>query len=241
LTQLRRSQNELLASERMSTLGRFAAGITHNIRNSLTVMMHLVDTVQQKPAAPKLVRAAQHAFQTLDALLQVANDVGSLARGKMDAVRLAKVEMGPFLERVLAAFAQEAAGHTRPVSVTIAANAQTLSFDAVRLQKALLSLLRSAADASPAQSPLAIIVHPVQPVQPLGGGQAETCIEVCAEMPSTSSRPAASSPESAELTLGLEVSRVVAEAHGGRLVEIARPGRGLALELWIASPDAEGR
>jgi CheY-like chemotaxis protein len=239
LSQLRRSQNELLASERMSTLGRFAAGITHNIRNSLTVMMHLVDTVQQKPTAPKLLRAAQHAFQTLDALLQVANDVGSLARGQMDAVRLARVEVAPFLERVLVAFAQESAGHTRPVSVTIAPNASNLSFDPMRMQKALLSLLRSAANASPAQSPLAIIVHPVQPVQPAGGGQAETCIEVCAELPSTDGSPGVTSPESAELTLGLEVARVVAEAHGGRLIENARAGRGLALELWIASPDPE--
>jgi CheY-like chemotaxis protein len=245
LAQLRRSQNELLASERMSTLGRFAAGITHNIRNSLTVMMHLVDTVQQKPAAPKLLRAAQHAFQTLDALLQVANDVGALARGQLDAVRTAPVEMAPFLERVVTGFAQESVGRTRPVSVTIAPNAATLSFDQSRLQKALLALLRSAADASPAQSPLAIIVHPQ-------ATPSETCIEVCAEAPlgeagsrgpgSTSVRgPANPQSESAELTLGLEVSRVVAEAHGGRLVEITRPGRGFALELWIANPDPGGK
>jgi CheY-like chemotaxis protein len=253
LAQLRRSQNELLASERMSTLGRFAAGITHNIRNSLTVMMHLVDTVQQKPAAPKLLRAAQHAFQTLDALLQVANDVSSLGRGKLDAVRLASVEMAPFLERVVAAFAQESEGRTRPVSVTIAPNAGRLSFDHARVQKALLALLRSCAHASPPATPLAIIVHAVQPmdpdatltpgapVQPLGS-QGEACIEVCAEAappPGHSDGPGSS--ETAELTLGLEVSRVVAEAHGGRLVENSRPGRGLALELWMANPDPEDK
>ena len=43
-------QGELLAAERLTTVGRFSAGIAHNIRNSLTVMMNLLELVQQNPA-----------------------------------------------------------------------------------------------------------------------------------------------------------------------------------------------
>jgi CheY-like chemotaxis protein len=232
LSQLRRSQNELLASERMSTLGRFAAGITHNIRNSLTVMVHLVDAVQRNPAAPRLLVAADHAFRTLDALLRVANDVGALARGRMEVARVTPVAMRTFLGGVVAAFAQDSLGRNRSLSFAIAPGVVTLPLDEGRMQKALLALLRSAANASASEAPLTINV-------PAPSTPGEACIEVFAAWKLDDSRHAAPiSPASAELTLGLEVSRVVAEAHGGRLLEIARPDGGFGLELWLANPEA---
>ena len=272
LAKLKRSQNELLASERMSTLGRFAAGITHNIRNSLTVMMHLVDTVQQKPTAePRLLHSAQHAFQTLDALLHLANDVGALARGRLDTIKCSRVEMAPFLARTVNLFAQEALGRAHPVSITVAPSAHHLFFDHTRLEKALLALLRSTAHASPAHSRLALVVHPLLPhgethvevsrqaddaallADPLDivtvglapPGQVAANDGAGAEAASgqtgSPGGPFTGPPEAAELALGLEVSRVVAEAHGGRLLEVTYPDRGIALELWIANADPEGK
>ena len=49
LENLQRVQGELMAAERMTTVGRFSAGIAHNVRNSLTVMMNLLELVQQNP------------------------------------------------------------------------------------------------------------------------------------------------------------------------------------------------
>ena len=76
-------QGELLAAERMSTVGRFSAGIAHNIRNSLTVMMNLLELVQQNPA--EQARAApppSGPSRPWTRLLRLVNDVNSLARGQ---------------------------------------------------------------------------------------------------------------------------------------------------------------
>jgi CheY-like chemotaxis protein len=230
--QLKRSQNELLAAERMSTIGRFAAGITHNIRNSLTVMMHLVDTVRERPTEEGLVRSAQHALQTLDALLQLANDVSALARGRMDSILAGKVAMGPFLERVVKQFAGGPLGADHPVSIRIAPNASVLCFDNGRVEKAMVNLLRGAAHASAPGTPLALIVHPI--------AHGEACVEIAPRGATGAEGRSVGSPQSAEIALGLEIARVVAEAHGGRLAISPRPA-GDALELWLAGADPEVR
>jgi CheY-like chemotaxis protein len=237
LENLQRSQLELLASERMSTLGRFSAGITHNIRNSLTVMMHLLDVVQQDPTEKELVRSAQHAFQTLDSLLHLANDVNALARGRLDAINASPVSVAPFLGRITAEFAEEPLGRTHPTAVTIAPSATVLSFDPARLSKAVLALVRNTARTSAVGTTVEIVVHPL----PAPPQSQQACLEIRA---SEAGRPGIGalppgSPESAELALGLEVARVVAEAHGGRLSVRPRAGTSDAIELWLGNTPKE--
>ncbi len=221
LAQLTRSRNELLAAERMSTLGRFAAGITHNIRNSLTVMMTLVETVQQSPAEPALVQSAQHAFATLDALLKVANDVATLARGKTEGIIRGRVEMRGFLETLVIDLRKD-----HPIDITIAPGASVAVFDRPRVETALRALLRRAAAQAGQGTPLSLLAHTPGPV--------ETGLEI------SWSRPAAAAPIVppllAELTLGVELARVVAEAHGGRLTTAAR-GDGGVLGFWISTAE----
>ena len=65
LENLQRVQGELLAAERMTTVGRFSAGIAHNVRNSLTVMMNLLELVQQNPVG--LARAGLRPARLPDA------------------------------------------------------------------------------------------------------------------------------------------------------------------------------
>jgi CheY-like chemotaxis protein len=101
LAHLKRAQGEFLAAERLSTVGRFSAGIAHNIRNSLTVMMNLLELVQQNPAEQAVLAAAQRAFETLDALLRLVNDVNALGKGKLHSAARSPVEMAPFIDRLL--------------------------------------------------------------------------------------------------------------------------------------------
>jgi hypothetical protein len=52
--------------------------------------------------------------------------------------------------------------------------------------------------------------------------------------------PGASAPTFAQIELGLEICRVVADAHGGRLVVRPRPEkRETAVQLWISGSDPE--
>jgi signal transduction histidine kinase len=241
LDKLRRSEQELLASERMSTLGRFTSGITHNIRNSLTVMMNLLEIVQQSPGEAEVLRAAQTAFQSLDALLRLVGDVNALARGELGTAQAALVECAPFLEQTLNLFRLEGAGKGRTVRSDIEPGARVLRFDPARVRQALLALLRNAAQASDRGSPLEVSVR-------LEAGKRRACLEVRDRgrgMPQAlaedASRPygAPSDTPVAALGIGLELVRVVAAAHGGRLLMLSSRGSGTTAQLWLTDAAPE--
>jgi CheY-like chemotaxis protein len=245
LAHLKRAQGEFLAAERLSTVGRFSAGIAHNIRNSLTVMMNLLELVQQNPAEQSVLVSAQRAFETLDALLRLVNDVNSLGRGKLQTAARVPVEMEPFLSRLLDGFRAEPLGRDRQLTTTLHPSARVLVVDPNRIRQALLALLRSVAQATPVQLPIELDLRALE--------NGSTCFEVLSPPRGMSVAPArepgagrralaASAPTFAQIELGLEICRVVADAHGGRLVVRPRPEkRETAVQLWIADADPEGQ
>jgi CheY-like chemotaxis protein len=242
LENLQRVQGELLAAERMTTVGRFSAGIAHNVRNSLTVMMNLLELVQQNPVGARVLASAQRAFQTLDALLRMVNDVNNLARGRLHAISRVPVEMEPYLDQLLAAFRTDPLGKDRQVVVTRDPSTRVLLLDPARIRQALLALLRSVAHATAADAPLELVVHPLQ--------ERSTCFEVISPPRGLASPgwgeiatrrlAAAAAPTFAQIELGLEISRVVADAHGGKVVVRPRPEkRESAVQLWVGEADPQ--
>jgi CheY-like chemotaxis protein len=242
LATLKKSQNELLAAERMSTLGRFSAGITHNIRNSLTVMMNLLEIVQQNPSEQAMLLSAQKAFQSLDALLRLVNDVNALARGRLTSVGRAPVEMEPFLDKLVNDFTTEPLGQGHVVDITLHPSSRVLAFDPARMRQALLSLLRGAAQIAEPGAGVRLLVSQL--------AQGHVCFEArprpqglpmhLGHEPPTPPPSLAPQPDPAQLALGLEICRVVADAHGGRVAIQQRAGRPATVQLWIAHADPEG-
>lgn len=241
LDKLRRSEQEFLAAERMSTLGRFTSGITHNIRNSLAIMMNLLEIVQQSPGELPMLRAAQTAFGSLDALLRLVSDVNALARGDLGIAMRSVVETSSFLEQTLALFRLEAAGRDRSVRVAIDETARALRFDPMRVRQAVLALLRNAAQASSARFPIEVSVK-VDPrerlavfeVKDRGHGMAGSLAE-------DASRPFGEPQQTptAGLGIGLELVRLVAVAHGGRLLVVSSRGKGTTAQLSLAHVDPD--
>jgi CheY-like chemotaxis protein len=247
LDDVKRAQAALLSAERLSTVGRFSAGIAHNIRNSLTVMMNLLELVQQNPAEQRVLTAAQRAFETLQTLLRLVNDVNALGKGKLSSAVRSPLEMEPFLAKVLSSFKGESLAKDREISVNIHPTARVLQVDPNRIRQALLALLRVVAHATAAHVPMELMVHPL-------ARNGRTCFEVVSPPPSVTmgpGRPAAgrrfptgAPPTFAEMELGLEICRTVAEAHAGELVIRARPSqserRETAIQLWVTGADPEG-
>jgi CheY-like chemotaxis protein len=242
LENLHRVQGELLAAERMTTVGRFSAGLAHNVRNSLTVMMNLLELVQQNPVGARVLAAAHRAFQTLDGLLRLVNDVNNLARGRLHAIARVPVEMESYLDQLLTAFHSDPLGRDRSVVMTRDPGTRVLLLDPARIRQALLALLRSVAHTTAPDAPMELVVHPLK-----GRG---TCFEVLSPPRGLASPgwgeiatrrlAAAAAPTFAQIELGLEISRVVADAHGGRVVVRPRPERReSAVQLWIGDADPE--
>ncbi len=238
LERLKRTQDQLVASERMSTLGRLTSGITHNIRNSLTVMMTLLELVQQQPAETATLWAAQKAFRKLNALLNVVSDINLLARGELHKVARGPVEMGPFLDQLLGLFRTEAVGRDRHVKVDLAPEARVLALDATKVRQTLMALLRNAAQASRPGAGIEIRVT-VGKNDVVLFEVADQGAGMDASTMNRAGQPFFSAFQPPGLGLGLEIARVVAEGHGGRLELASTPGKGTVARVWLAETDPD--
>ncbi len=237
LGDLRRSDSDLLAAERMGTLGRFTSGITHNIRNSLSVMMNLLEIVQQNPGEAALLRAAHTAFQSLDALLRLVRDINDLSRGEIQLARRIPIEIRPFIGEVIALFALEAAGKSRTIRIDIEETVRVINIDPASVRQGILATLRNAAAASSVDRAIDVAICPGPEGHDLTFEVRDRGVGISTRLAENASRPfgAASQPGTEPDGMGLELVRLAAEAHGGRFtLSIAPGGQGTLARLWLS-------
>ena len=231
LEELELARDRLLASERLNTLGRFTAGMSHSVRNSLALMTNLVGFVREKPVGPMAVSAVKRANALLESLLPVIEAVQAFARGEVQQARRARFSAHPFVEEVRTAFQTAPLGRTHELKTSIDANAASLVLDRKRVRQALLALLAHAADASVPGKSMALKLRlgadggwrfelTYQPQKRDGAGRAADA--------DTAVAPG--------FGFGIEIARAIALAHGGRLELGAQAGREARTSLWLGPP-----
>ena len=232
LDDLQRTQDQLMAAERLSTLGRLTSGITHDIKNQLSAMMYLVDTVQVQTDDPDVIGAAQTAFRTLQSLSDLLKDVHTFARSKSLELVPLKVTTELFLEETINLFRLEDVGRDRYLHIDVAPEASCLEIDGAQLRQALLALLRNAAEASAPDTNIDIRVsvgpagEPVLEVRDRGCGMTRHVLE-------EASKPFFSAFQNDGLGLGLGIANLIAEAHGGSISLNSTPGAGTRASLLL--------
>ncbi|GMV42099.1 MAG: hypothetical protein AMXMBFR64_38150 [Myxococcales bacterium] len=225
LDQLRHTEDQIVAAERLSTLGRLTAGIAHDIRNQAHVMLLLVDTVKMESADPAVHAAAELARTSLKALVDLVQDVNSFAGAHARTLHRVPVPTRDLLTDAASLFALEPGGKGRAISVDVELGADSMDVSVQSMRQALVSLMRNGAAASADGAPLLLRARTV--------GDDRLSLEVvdqgCGMTPHELKRavePFFSGFDPPGLGLGLEIVRLVAEAHDGHLVLESTPGQG---------------
>ena len=216
--------------------GRFTSGITHNIRNSLSVMMNLLEIVQQSPGETALLQAARTAFQSLDALLRLVRDINDLSRGDIQLARRTPVELRPFVGEVIALFGLEPRGKSRTIRIDIEGSLRVINIDPAAVRQGLLAMLRNAANASAADRAIDVAVGPGPKGHDLTFEVRDRGAGISMRLADNAARPFGTATQlgSEPGGIGLELIRLAAEAHGGRLnLSLAPGGQGTLARLWI--------
>ena len=233
LGDLERAQAQLVAADRLTTLGRLTSGVTHEIRNQLAVTQVLMETIEEETTNPEVVAPARDALAALKSMLQLMRHVTAFSKRQRLDVACAEVATARFLSETLALFRLEEVGRGRDVRVILDPGAGSLFVDARGLGQALLALLRNAAIASaPDQSidvRASVGAHEgvVITVSDHGAGMDADFLAKAVEPFFTGTEPPG-------LGLGLEIARVVTEGHGGKLELESVPGQGTLARMILA-------
>ncbi|HEU4536249.1 MAG TPA: ATP-binding protein, partial [Polyangiaceae bacterium] len=220
-----RARRELVQAERLATVGRLAAQITHEIRNPISALGLNVELLEEEVAA--LPEGAGEARQLLAAikgeverLAQLSNRYLGLARRPRPDPQTGDV--GDLVADVLRFVRPELERAGVRVAFERAAGAPDVRFDEAQIRQALLNLIRNAREAMPGGGSLTL------GVAPSGEGGVEITIDdtgggVPEEVRGSLFDPFFTTKKQGT-GLGLAITREIVEAHGGAIACEGREG-----------------
>jgi signal transduction histidine kinase len=210
---LQQREREVLRAEQLAALGQLAAGVAHEIRNPLTSIKMLVQTLREDRAA------SAGTAEDLEVIEQEIRRMERCLQTFLDYARPPKPECRPIdllepLRRTLALIAGRARKQQVEVQFRPPQGPVIVIADAEQVQQLLVNLTLNALDAMPRGGTLSFGVDDAD-------GQVR--LSVCDTGPGISPRllgllfqPFVSTKETG-LGLGLVTSRRIAEQHGGSL------------------------
>ncbi len=243
---LRRTQDQLIATERLTTMGRAASGVVHNVRNLGMIVSCLVTEIQASTPGAGVVAAGRSALEGLDSLVALLESVREFARSNEAELELARTELEPFLQQTVGVALLEHGGRSCSVEVEVSPDVASVSIDRARVRHAVAAVLSNALYASPQGGVITIraSAHRPEPVEP-GARQRWFRVDVedhgCGMDALTLAKagePLYSGFDPPRLGLGLTVARLTAAIHGGELVLESAPGEGTRARLIF--PDGPG-
>lgn len=145
---LRAMRQQLIDSERMTTIGQFAAQLAHNLRNPLASIRataqltarHQKDVPETRQRMEELIASVDRMNQWIVGLMEVAKERPTPAQ-KMDVV--------PTLQRVRDALAGEVAAKELKLAVVAPEGGLICVHDPATLEQALVAMVTNAIEASP--------------------------------------------------------------------------------------------
>jgi signal transduction histidine kinase len=232
---IRKARADLVHAERLATIGKMAAHITHEVRNPLSSISLNLELLEEELGGAgsreervQLVAAIQREVERLS---QIAEQYLSVVREPR--LRLAR-ESPEDLVRELVAFVRpelERAGIKCVLEV--APGLPKIDLDEAQLRQALLNLIRNAREAQPKGGEVAVRVAAEV-------GEVILCVEddgpgVPAELAGSIFDPFYTTKQRGT-GLGLAVTRSIVEAHGGTIRCEPREPRGTRMRLALPVP-----
>jgi PAS domain S-box-containing protein len=233
LSAIRRMEEEIDRLDRLAALGRFAAGVAHEVRNPLAGIGAGVEYLARHfaPDAPEQ-QDVQFVLGEVQRLNHIVSDLLDYTQPRPLDLRPIRVE--DLVQRVRSSLGPLA--REREVRLESNGPAAILEIDSARLEQVLLNLARNAIEASPPRGCVNLTWerrHGSQPFRFLieddGPGLSEEAIRRAFEPFFTTKGNGTG--------LGLYLSHAIVEQHRGRLVLGNRPGRGASISIEL--PDSE--
>lgn len=230
---LQSAQQQLIQSEKLAAIGQLTAGIVHDVKNPLTVILGLSELLRDNPelkqqAAAELeliYNSAQRANRIVSELLTFARQsTPEMQRQDWRATIEAAVRLNTYLARE---------AHVK-IDMELPRHAVELVYDAQQIEQVLVNLMHNAIQAMPNGGTLTLRLRPEH-----GGATlmvTDTGVGIPPENLSRVFDPFFTTKPAGEGTgLGLSVSHGIVARHHGHITADSEVGRGATFTLWLPS------
>jgi len=239
LDELHAAQHKMLHLERLGTIGRLTAGITHDLRNTLGGLTLLESLFEAQGVSPRLmsplrvgVSATRHLMSTLSTLHQFA--AGSLA------LKAEPLDLSDVLRDALVLAGLEMEQRRSRCVITVEPGLPTVRCDRARVLQVMVNLLRNAMQST--DSPQSIQVEVARTTGGVSIAVQDEGPGVAPEIASRLFDPFESTKGAQGLGMGLYMCRLIMEQHGGsiRSVPPVPPGGGARFVIELPrGPDGQ--
>lgn len=227
------ARERLLASERLATIGKMAAHVTHEVRNPLSSIALNLDLLEEELSpdareAKALVRAIALEVQRLSVL---SDQYLSMARRK--APELEEVDVTEVVSSAASFMKRDLEKNHVDLAVDLADQLPWVQADPAQVRQVLFNLLRNAREAGASHVWLEAEANAdgvLISVEDDGPGVPTERVEELFDPFFTTKDHGTG--------LGLAVTREIVRAHGGRLEYRTRPEGGAHFEFWLPATSA---
>jgi two-component system NtrC family sensor kinase len=228
-----RANEQLLAAERLATIGKMAAHVTHEIRNPLSSMGLNVDLLEEELAdaddeAKSLLRAIK---QEIERLTNLSAQYLSVARRRPST--LEEEHLGDVVREAVEFVRRDLERHQVEVRVEVGDGIPRAMIDVAQIKQALFNLLRNAREAMPGGGAIRVSV------QGAAGGGTDLVVDDEGTGIEPEVRERLFEPffttKGKGTGLGLAITRQIIEAHGGTIAAEPRDPQGT--RFWIHLPE----
>jgi signal transduction histidine kinase len=245
LRERRELQERLNEAEKLSLLGRFAATVAHEVRNSLNFINLSIDQIGAKygrgdeRAARELQRNLGNIKDEVNRMNRLVNDF--LAAGRQKLPDLAPCDLRSSVEQTLALVEKQA--HPRKVGITtdLPANLPVLMADAGQIKTCFLNILTNAIQAMPQGGKIRIAAR-CSKNSHHGEVLEVRFSDTGPGIPSEDREKVFTPFYSTKATgfgLGLAITKKIVEDHGGHIYVANGQGRGTVIVVELPCPVQE--
>jgi signal transduction histidine kinase len=225
-----KAQEELLKSERLSTVGSMANGIIHDFKQPITVIQGFSDLLTQRATNEEKRREyAQQIHQAIHQMMGMINDVLEFARGRTTLV-LENLDLNTIITQAVQQLHASLAESNIELTF-IPGEIGSVPLDRSRIQRVVENLIGNARDAITRAGKITLETRHDDggielTIQDTGTGIPEQIKENLFD-------PFVTAGKRTGTGLGLAISKNIVEEHGGNITFTTKENEGTTFHVWL--------
>lgn len=224
--------SEVLQTERLAVVGRFARSIVHDLKNPLNIIGLTAELAALPQASLDIRRDAQSRIRKqVDRISDMIGEILDFTQGSHSAVVMTPADYGSYVQYLLDELRPEVALKSASLELDGALPEVRLPLDPKRLRRVFHNLVHNATDAMPQGGKIFVRVM-------LNGKEAITEIEdsgkgIAPEIADNLFEAFATFGKAHGTGLGLSISKRIIEDHHGWIKARNEPGRGAIFSFGL--------